>query len=143
MDYTDLAADFLDTMNMLRNAQFQKDISESMRGELFILQYITQHEDLVLPSAISHEMNISSARITAILNNMEDKGLVTREIDRSDRRRILIRLTQPGKDLADYHRQKVITHTIHMLSLLGEQDAREYVRLTKKLASELDGNIPP
>jgi DNA-binding MarR family transcriptional regulator len=143
MDYSDLAAEFLDTMTALRKAKFQKRLSESLRGELFILQYIVQHEGLVLPGAISHEMNISSARITAVLNNMEDKGLVTREIDKSDRRRILIRLTQAGRDLADRHRQQSISHMVHMLSLLGEEDAREYVRLTKKLASGLATGPPP
>ena len=143
MDYTKLAMEFLENMNTLRKANFQKSFSDSMRGEVFILQYISQHEGLVLPSAISHEMNISSARITAALNNMENKGLVTREIDKSDRRRILIQLTQAGKDLAAQHWQNHINHAIHMLSLLGEHDAQEYVRMTKKLASGIKTDIPP
>ena len=141
-DYTELAAEFLRNMAELRKAGLQRSFTDSLRGESFILQFLARHDGLVLPGAISHEMNISSARITAILNSLENKGLLTREIDPGDRRRILIRLTAAGKDKARQCRQAHLDETVSMLRLLEKDDAGEYVRLTGLLAHRLCQSNP-
>jgi DNA-binding MarR family transcriptional regulator len=105
-----------------------------MQGESFVLHYILHHEDSVLPSEICKIMGISSARIAAALNGLESKGVITRRIDTSDRRRILVDLTPKGKAMAEEQRQEMLENTSKMLSFLGEDDAKEYVRLTGKLA---------
>ena len=87
-----------------------------------------------MPREISHEMGISSARIAGTLNGLERKGLITRQIDTSDRRRILVDLTPKGKTLVEERRQEALERVTKMFSKLGEHDAREYVRITAKLA---------
>jgi DNA-binding MarR family transcriptional regulator len=139
MDYADLAAQFLRSMRLLHLTRPHKAMSESMQGEIFVLQYLYKQGDHVLPGEISSVMNISSARTAAALNSMEQKGLVTREINTHDRRQILVSITQQGKDLAHKHHREVIDNTAMMLSLLGEDDAKEYIRITNKLA-DICGN---
>ncbi len=134
MDYTELAKRFLRYSYQFRNCGHQKNINETMRGETFTLIYIFKKGDHVLPGEISNEMSISSARVAAILNNLENKGLIVREIDKSDRRRILVRLTQRGAALAKEHNQRIVNITIRTLELLGERDAKELVRITGRLA---------
>ena len=53
----------------------------------FVLTYISKHGGSVIPSEISNEMGISTARIAAALGSLESKGLITRRIDERDRRR--------------------------------------------------------
>ncbi len=134
MDYEALAREFMESMSLLRNANPHKQIQESMHGETFVLQYISIHGGSVLPSEISNIMGISTARIAATLNSLEQKGLITRRIDTEDRRRILVDLTSDGKKQAGNHRETILQNTIQLLSLMGEEDAKEYVRLTRKLA---------
>lgn len=134
MDYTELAKQFLHNSYQLRNHGHQKKISESMKGEMFAILYILRQGGIVLPSEISNEMNISSARVAAILNNLENKGFITRQIDKSDRRKILVDLTQKGMALAEKHNQMVVNITARMLELLGEHDARELVRIIGRLS---------
>ena len=145
MDYTVLADELLNNMHLLHKAKFQKNINEAMQGEAFVLQYITHQKGDVLPGEIGNEMDVSSARIAAALNNLESKGLITRRIDLRDRRKILVGITPEGKVLAQQQQQAVIAGASKMLALLGEQDAREYVRITCKLAEILSaregGNI--
>ena len=43
----------------------------------------------------------SKSNVTRILDNMEKKGLVTRQADGSDRRKLLIYLTDMGKELRE------------------------------------------
>lgn len=137
MDYLDLSRQFLHTMFKLKKHGHPKKITEKMQGEALAILYLLEHKNIVLPGEMSNEMNISSARVAAMLNSLENKGLITREMDKRDRRKILVSLTQKGKDLAVKHRQKVENHTAKMLELLGEHDALELVRITEKLTTLL------
>ncbi len=134
MDYTKLAIEFLEKMDMFRKAKTQKNITEALQGEMFVLHYIFHKGGEVLPGEISNEMGVSSARIATALNSLEKKGLITRQIDTSDRRRIIVRFTEKGENFAVKHQQAVVKYTVEMLSLLGEHDAKEYVRITGRLA---------
>lgn len=134
MDYTELAKQFLHASYHFRKHGMQRKIDETMQGEAFAILYILRQGGIVLPSEISNEMNISSARVAAMLNNLESKGLVSREIDKSDRRRILVDLTQSGRELAEKHHQHAVNATVRMLEMLGEHDAGELVRIMGRLA---------
>ena len=134
MDYTKLAEEFLHRVHMFRKFKPQQQISESMHGEFFVLQHIALRESHVIPSEISDAMNISSARIAVTLNSLESKGHITRQIDTSDRRRILIKLTPEGKKRAENDRRMLLDTIVKMLMLLGEHDAKEYIRITGRMA---------
>lgn len=134
MDYTELAVEWLEKMHTMRKGGPHRHIDESMQGEVFVMEYVARHGSDVLPGEISSQMNVSSARTAQTLNSLERKGLITRHIDKNDRRRILVNLTSEGKEFAEKHQQFLIKCTAKLLSLLGEQDAKEYVRITGRLA---------
>jgi len=134
MDYAKLAEQLIKNSAMYRKGGQQIKIDESMRGENFVLTYIAQKGGGVLPGEISNEMAISTARIAAALNSLESKGLITREIDKNDRRRILVDLTPEGKDLAEKRKQMVISSAEDMLRWLGEEDAESFVRILGRLS---------
>ena len=142
MDYTELAEQLTKKLQALGKARPHKFIMEAQRGEPLVLHYISERGGSVLPGDVSHEMRVSSARIAATLNKLEAKGLITRRIDTSDRRKILVEITREGVDLASKHRRIIIDDTAKILFLLGERDAREYVRLTGKLADIVSGKYP-
>lgn len=134
MDFTSLAKEFMSIMNQLRMRGTQKRISESMHGEIFVLNYINQHGGNVIPSEISNEVGISTARVAATLNSLENKGWITRMIDVNDRRRILVDMTPEGKEQVEQHFKIIMNTTAKMLEYLGEDDAKEYIRIMRKLA---------
>ena len=134
MDYSKLADEFLSKMRLLHRAKLQKSIDEALQGETHVLHYLAYHENGALPGEISSQMNVSSARVAQTLNSIEKKGWITRRIDTSDRRRILVNLTPEGKAEADKHLMFALNLVSDMLKQLGEQDAKEYVRITARLA---------
>ncbi|MDR2712074.1 MAG: winged helix DNA-binding protein [Clostridiales bacterium] len=134
MDYSELAFELLNTMQSFYRAAPQKYINEALQGEAFVLHYISLYGDDVQPGAISHKMDVSSARMAAALNNLENKGFITRQTDLSDRRKVLIRLTPAGKEQAAKNTQKVMEAITQMLQFLGEQDAGEYIRIMGRLS---------
>jgi len=137
MDYKDLAKEFSANMSMLNASRPHRDIDRAMQGEMFVLHFLADRDEEILPGEISAQMNVSSARVAQALNNIEKKGWITRHIDPADRRRILVNLTHEGKTAVEAHVRNRDEMTANMLSLLGEEDAKEYVRLVGKLAREI------
>jgi len=110
------------------------NVNEVVQGSPFILQYLSKRKEAVLPSEISDKMEISTARIAVILNSLDKKGLINREINKNDRRQILVTLTAEGEEAAKKLVQEAEYHIIQMLQNLGEHDAGEFVRILNKLA---------
>lgn len=134
MDYRELARQLLMYMAALRKCGEHRKINESMQGETFIINMISLHGGDIQPGEISRHMGISAARITAALNNLEKKGILTRRINPENRRRILIELTDSGKEQAKQNYETLIERTSGMLSSLDMHDAAELVRIIGKLA---------
>ena len=134
MDYSKLADEFMRLMPLFRKFKPQQEINESMHGEAFALHHIAQRGEQIIPSEISSAMEISGARIAATLNSLENKGYITRQIDPSDRRRILVTLTEKGREREEEYRKRLSEIIEKMLMQLGEHDAREYIRITGKMA---------
>ncbi len=134
MDYKQLTREFMEVMNQFRKHNTHKPISDAMHGEIFVLHYISHHHRSVIPSEISNELGISTARVAATLNSLEKKGLITRRIDLEDRRRILVEVTPEGKEQVDKHFQMIMDKTANMLRYLGEEDAKELIRILKRLS---------
>jgi DNA-binding MarR family transcriptional regulator len=124
----------METMKQVKIRNMHKKFNEAMHGEIFTLFYISSHEGNVIPSEISNEAGISTARVAATLNSLERKRMVTRKIDPSDRRRILVEMTPAGKKEIEGHIKMITDKTMNMLRYLGEDDAMEYVRIMKRLA---------
>ena len=138
IDYTELADRLFRSTLTLFKLKSQKHFNEVFHGETPALLCIANHEGDVLPSVIRQEMAVSSARVAATLNSLESKGLITRQIDTSDRRKILVRLTEDGKDIVEQRQQFIINEMAETLALLGEHDAKEHVRIINKLVMSLN-----
>ena len=71
-----------------------KDAVNLHRGELAILGYLHDKQNIVTPSVLSDFMKISTARVTASLNNLEKKGFITRCHSKDDRRKVNVAITR-------------------------------------------------
>ena len=134
MDYEDLAAELMRTMRALGAAKRLGSVQEGVQGEAFILHLIRESGSDVLPSMISEAMRISSARVAAALNSLENKGMITREIDIEDRRRIIVKITEKGIEHAEEQKKRHIAKIKDILVMMGDRDAKEFVRLLGRLA---------
>ena len=143
MDYIKLAEELMWHNSHMRRDRPQRMLDDAVRGEGYVLGFINAREGDILPSEISKDMRISSARIAATLNSLENKSLITRQIDPSDRRKIIVRITDEGRTMALGQHQNVINATAEMLKKLGDEDAKEYVRLIGRVAQlALDDEAP-
>jgi DNA-binding MarR family transcriptional regulator len=134
MNYDELATEMLQSTGaMLKSSFWPKKANAFLHGEMFILNYLIFEGHDALPSELSAAMNTSSARVAMALKSLESKGLIERQVDREDRRKILVSITGLGRELVQSERQEVHSKTVAVLGELGEADAREYIRIVTRI----------
>ncbi|VEU80987.1 MarR family winged helix-turn-helix transcriptional regulator [Haploplasma axanthum] len=138
MKYDDLAKDFIDEMHNLGQMKANRKINSTFAGERFIMQLLTMKKEDITPGDISNEMNISTARVAAILNSLESKGYIRREVNQVDRRKIIVKLTDKGEKYAKKIINTIVSDVAGLLSKLGQEDATELIRLTRKISSIME-----
>ena len=79
-NYEGLATELLQVNEDLLRVPARHLISKLTQGEHFVLNYLLTHRHQAHPVDLSRGLVVSTARIAALLNRMEDKGLVTVEV---------------------------------------------------------------
>lgn len=137
MDYTQLAEQMLSVRAQLSHMPVGEAVAEASGGEFFALSFLLARGGNSSPSELSRGMEVSTARIAALLKHLEKKGLVRRNSDPRDERRVIVALTEEGRGIISRRRAEAVDRVAAALRALGEEDAREYVRLQLKLAGLL------
>lgn len=103
-------------------------------GESFVLAFLSHAKKQVNPKEIGDAMQVSSARIAKILNQLEAKGMVNRLPSTEDGRSTTVLLLPEGEAQYKKNVEQFYENTARFLESLGPDDAAEYVRLQKKIA---------
>ena len=138
MDYQELACALLQAKMEWIKSPASRQMSDMVKGEHFVLNYLSTCQGITHPTDLSSNMAVSTARIAALLNHMEEKQLILRQEDPEDSRKIRITLTETGKAVIAKKRQELIEHWACVLERLGPEDAAAYLRIQKKLIENGD-----
>jgi DNA-binding MarR family transcriptional regulator len=84
---------------------------------------------------VHHSFGHRRSTLTSILNRLEDRGLITREVHPDDRRSYLLRLTRDGKPVAARARRTLERLEAAALSDLGEQQVAAFVAVIGAIQS--------
>lgn len=76
--------------------------------------------------------------MTAALDRLERKGLVTRAPNPDDRRGSLVRLTDTGRDIVDEAMTQHVLTEQRLVAGLDEQEQRQLRLLPRKLLNTID-----
>ena len=131
MEFRTLAEDLLRTM-AYQKMPMEKPNQMSI-GERGILNYLRYVRDGVLAGDLSRDLGITTGRTASALKSLEKKGLIARDAAEDDRRCVVVHITLSGVEAAESLRKEVMEHTELMLRTLGEDDARAYVRIVKRI----------
>lgn len=90
------------------------------------------------PSQIAKHIMVKSSTVTGIIDRLEQKGLVLRLRNSSDRRVITIELTEAGKKLAQYAPPPLQRKIVEGLQKLPSDEIEQIVLSLTKLTHMLD-----
>lgn len=113
-----------------------------LRGEPAVMHLLHHHPEGLTPTQIAEKTHVSTARIAVTLNGLEQRGLVSRQGDPRDRRRVIVRTTPEGEDYLHKRFSVLFGRVEATLKQLGPDDARELVRLMGRLG-QIVGAEPP
>lgn len=131
--YTSLAKDLLEALDRKKKGPPHEDVSASMRGEMAVMRMLADEGQPVTAGSISSTLHMTTSRIAAVLGSLQKKELIERICDETDKRRVLVTLTDKGLSFCKKRKQRVIHDMSYMFSQLGEEDARHFVRLMKRV----------
>lgn len=136
MDYSKSAEELLKYLIINERLRYliQGNIAEIAKGELAVLMYLIEEKNGASAIDISHKFRINTSRVAAILNGLSKKGYIERKSDPQDKRKIQVYFTEEGNEFAQNKRKDILEHVTKMLEILGEKDAKEHIRLMKKIA---------
>lgn len=124
---------FQEIMSSSHRSMLEK-MNRANKGELFVLQFLAMSHTAVLPSELSAALGASTARISALLGALEKKGQIVRNIDRSNRRNILVTLTPAGRSRAEIKMRQMQEGMTSVFTEMGEADTAEFLRLSEKFS---------
>ena len=79
MDYQKLIYEFGDIQYEIAKLKELSTIFETTKGENLVLSYLMQRRCNVNPKEISQELNLTSARVAAVLKKLEELGIELRK----------------------------------------------------------------
>lgn len=119
-----------------------QEVQKLSQGENGILKTLLIYEDLiqedVTPGDLCRVQHLTSGRVASTLKSLEQKEYIERKPDKSDRRRILIKLTKMGKKMATTIFNRIKEQIKAITDKLNEQEIKEFIRLLKIINGELE-----
>jgi len=114
---------------------------DAFNGAQGRILYVLWQGDGLTISQISAQTSLANTTLTSMLDRMEQSGLIRREVSPTDRRALLIRLTDRAKVLQqDYDR---ISQQMNELYYLGfsEDEVRQFEGYLQRVLDNLQGGF--
>jgi MarR family 2-MHQ and catechol resistance regulon transcriptional repressor len=102
-----------------------------------VLSILVDSETPVSPNNIADRLIISRASVTSLLDSLEKRGFVKRKPHVSDRRMILVELTDSGRQVANKFRPIVHQHQKVWLHALNEKEQEQLIKMLQRLQASL------
>ena len=109
-------------------------------GKFGVLMMFVANPDISpnpTPSDLANWCGVTRATITSLLDGLQRCGLVTREPHPDDRRMLVVRLTDSGKELMDQVMPDYFRRTSALMSGLSANEQKQLVALLTKIYSNL------
>ena len=140
MNYEEKAKALMRLMPATRSRHTEKHIDLISRGENLMLECVAKNGGVIMPGEIAKAVGVSTARVTAFLNNAEHKGYIRRERVVGDRRKIHVIITDIGLEKIQNEHQKMLERMMFFLEKLGEEDTENLVRIMEKTQKILNSD---
>ncbi len=141
IDYGPLAEWVGFHLRMAQTASFQAFARETedvdLRPGRFALLTLIGRNPGISQTALSRANGRDKSTLTPALNDLERRGLIARTRPKHDRRSYHLVLTKSGEDMLRKLTQCAERHERNLDRVIGLRDRRKFLRILRKLMSEL------
>lgn len=133
MDRIEVAKDYVKRCMELGSFDMKK-MNPHNDGMHFVISYLYRHkEETTYAGDIAKALGVSTARIAAALNNLEEKKWIVRTTAETDSRKTKVSLTEEGCKVMEDKGKNMIQCTADLIDLVGIDDMNEFLRISKKI----------
>ena len=133
MHHDDIASELMDVcLSQSKGASAFAD-AISLRGEDSMLLYLLRADARVSAGDLSAGLGLTSGRVANIIRRLEEKGLVNRENDACDMRRVMVGLTESGKAAAEMRLEGCRQRLDSIVDVVGCDDTQVMLRALRRL----------
>ncbi|MBR2079282.1 MAG: MarR family transcriptional regulator [Clostridia bacterium] len=134
MDKDILAKSLLDAFDSINKQELFEKMKIVFKGENLMLAILMDMGGKATPGELIKYTECTAARLTAIAKSLENKGFVKRIQNSEDKRSTIIEMTSEGIARFMLLQKESIERIFNLIEMLGENDAKEFVRLIKRLS---------
>ncbi len=132
-----LRNEMFETMQRMRQRRSTPPLPPGItRGEinaLMMLSMMEARDEIARPGMLAACSHATPGAVSQTLKSLEEKGLIVRRRGEGDSRSVTISLTNAGHEFEKEGRRLHDERFMHMLEFLGEDDAREFVRIVNRM----------
>lgn len=132
MNYNEKTEEIFETVTK-RKKYIDKVPSNISQGESGVLLYLLNSNNNVSQSDLSEKLDVSIARIVAIINTLQKKELIEKKIDANDKRKTIISITEAGKEIITQRKKQAIQFIENVIKELDEKEIEQYIAINKKI----------
>ena len=121
-------------------------IDEINSSEYVILNIVfkmnnEKSNSLVKVSEISKKLNVSTPSVTKVLNSLEKKGFVIREIDKENRRNTFVYLTEKGVEIKEQNDKILAKFIENVYERVGRENIVQFLELSRIILDAFDEEV--
>ena len=141
--YDDIRLDlikFISLFHKLFKPAFQRedgDIYMCSKNQIRAVMIIGRAES-ISPSVLGKYMDMEKGSITSLVESMEKLGLVYKNDDLNDKRKIWIHLTDEGKKYFNKQEKRFIDQIELLFSCISKEETNEFSQNLKNVVSTLE-----
>ncbi|MBQ9325337.1 MAG: MarR family transcriptional regulator [Clostridia bacterium] len=123
-------------LNLMTKSQ-KKPVHRNARnlsmGEAGVMHCLRAKQEPMSAGEVGRCMDIGTGGVANLLNSLEKKGYVIRVMNPSDRRGIMVSLSDAGNQLIEEKQQEALNMTVGLLKRLGREDTEDLIRIYQKM----------
>ncbi len=100
--------------------------------------FLLLREGEATAGALARAAHLNPASVTAMVDQLQERGLVERRRHAGDRRVCLVALTRPGQELVSAQEQRTATRLHGLLEGVSDAELRSATRVLDRLAALMD-----
>ena len=131
-------------MERMHKIRFWQSPNGMSPGECKLLAIICRLETESGSAAVAEVCRMTglkSASVSRTLNALEQRGLITRSIDPNNRRSVIVRATDAGREIESAQQAEMCNYWNSVFARIPEQDVSELLRIWNEIMDSMEAVV--
>ena len=134
MGYSTKVEEFMKIVNDYNKVKEHREVSISDKGIMAVMGRLYCNKEMY-SHQLAKELNISRARLSLIVKKLKTKKYITTRCPLTDRRKMLIKITQEGVRVVKEKYNKVLNTIKTLFERLGDEKTNQMISLMEDIVN--------